>query len=476
MSRLAVTRAGAQAVIRRRGTSAGLRGAMGAAALARSLMARYRLAGTWPADAELQLLTPPAPTGAVPARADMARAQVPPRPLHIRLSANIRLIRQLMADRAARAARRRTEARPPGAAPQPQRQAQPSRLSGPAIIRMPAPPSEGRALSTTVIRPIHTLAGSEIRTLLVVRSLSSAEPSAGAPAMAVRMAERNRVEAGRDGARPGRSERGRRPGEPRPTAAPARPAVSTIDAARPAPSDQLAGEPVRLEIVRRETAPRAQAGAFRTRAVPARLAAERPKLIVRSRRGQGPRLDRRTLAGRAAPSARQITPIIPRAVIQPTAAGEQTAATPVVARRTGQNAAAPDSPAAIVVAQPVASPLSAPTQTPASPIPASRAPGAPRPMPPGDQRRQAVTLDVRRAPVPVAQKAPAARETAERASEPRSRQHTAEAKARPVRIDAGVLRKALNELPIGEFEPLADRLIAEFEWQLKRGLERNGRR
>ena len=70
------------------------------------------------------------------------------------------------------------------------------------------------------------------------------------------------------------------------------------------------------------------------------------------------------------------------------------------------------------------------------------------------------------------------RETAERAQEPRGKagQRPAEDKAKPVKLDAPTLRKALNELPIGEFEPLADRLIAEFEWQLKRGLERSGRR
>jgi hypothetical protein len=487
----------------------GLRGAMGAAALAKSLMARYRLAGTWPADAELQVLTPAVP-GAPPAptRTERARAEEPAPPLHIRLSADIRLIRRLLADRAAPSEARRerrpgrttavrtevrlvdTVARPervasgrgdPAERARPGRRVRPATLPGPAVIRMPAPASNGAMSPVTILRPIHTHATTETRALLVIRSLAPAEPSAGAPVMAVRTPSRAET-TGRD------TERSQRRAAP-----PAqRDAVigRTPDTTRAALPGRPASAPIPLEIARREASapqtPGAEAAlehpaqtkplASRTRAAAARLAAERaPKLAVRSRRGPGPSLDRRTLAGRPTPSAPRITPIIPRAIGQPSAAGDPAAPTRVVARRVSPEAAATvlDSPTTPVIAQPAARQPGAPTLTPTSPIPS---PGAPRPQARGDQRRQAVALEVRRAPVPAAPPAPAAQAAAERASEPRGQAGQRTAKTKPPQIDAPMLRKALNELPIGEFEPLADRLIAEFEWQLKRGLERSGRR
>ena len=512
MSRLAVTRAEAPAVIRppgERGTMAfGLRGAAGAAALARSLMARYRLAGTWPAEAELQVLTPPAPGAPpAPARTERARAAEPSPPLHIRLSADIRLIRRLLADRAAPSEARRerrpgrttavrtelrlvdTVARPeriasgrgdPAERAGPGRRARPATLPGPAVIRMPAPASDGAMAPVTILRPIHTHATTETRALLIIPSPAPAEPSAGAPVTAIRTPSRAET-TGRDTER----------GEPR--AAPPAQGDGAIgrtpDTARAALPGRPASAPIRLEIPRREASapqtPGSEAAlerpaqtkplASRTRAAAARLAAERaPKLAVRSRRGPGPNLDRRTLAGRPTPLAPRITPIIPRAVTQPSAAGDQAAPTRVVARRVSPEATATvlHSPATPVIAQLAARQSGAPTLTPASPIPA---PGAPRPQARGDQRRQAVTLEVRRAPVPAAPPAPAAREAAERASEPRGQAGQRTVRAKPPQIDAPMLRKALNELPAGDFEPLADRLIAEFEWQLKRGLERSGR-
>lgn len=518
MNRLAVTRASAPAVIRPRAMALGLRGAAGAAALAGSLMARYRLAGTWPADAELQVLTPPVPGApAAPARAERAQREEPRPPLHIRLSADIRLIRRLLADRArgVEVRRERSAGRTPAArtevrlveaaarpepkvsarreraervAPERRERSESRTLPGPAVIRMPAPASDGAMPPTTTLRPIHTHATTETRALLVIRSPAPAEPSTGAPVMAVRTPASGAAD------RPGRSEARRPRGTPQARSnAPTSPTGLTPDAARPALPGRPANEAVPLEIVRREaSAPetpgaeppaRVRLLASRTRAAAARLAAERaPKLAVRSRRGPGPSLDRRTLAGRPAPSPPRIAPIIPRAVGQP-GAGDQAAPTRVVARRVGretapailEGAAMLDSPAAPVIPQPAARLPGAPTLTPASPTSAPATPGR---QARGDQRRQAVALDVRRAPIPAAPPAPAARQTTERASEPRGQagQRTAEAKARPPQIDAPTLRKALNELPIGEFEPLADRLIAEFEWQLKRGLERSGRR
>jgi hypothetical protein len=515
MSRLAVTRAEAPAMIRPRGTALGLRGALGAAALAGSLVARYRLGGTWLADAELHVLTPPAPGQPIPARAERTRAEAPRPPLHIRLSADIRLLRRLLTERvgapaspggrragqpeparletrrpevAARAERATPVARERAERPGRERAAR-STLPGPAVIRTPAPAAGSGPSSATILRPIHTHGATETRSLLVIRSLAPTEPSAGAPVMAVRTATASRAETATREA--GRADR--REGLPSPVAQ-AR-ASPGPDAARPALPCRLAGEPAPLEIVRRDAAPpdtpgaeatldhpaRSRPLASRTRAAAARLVAEQtPKLAVRSRRGPGPSLDRRTLAGRAAPTSPRITPIIPRAVSQPATPGEQAAPTRVMARRTSregapailEGAAMLDAPAP-VIAQPAARLPGAPTLTPVAPAPA---PGTPRQPARGDQRRQAVALDVRRTPVPVAPPAPAARETAERTAEPRERagQRT-EAKAKPAQIDAPTLRKALNELPIGEFEPLADRLIAEFEWQLKRGLERSGR-
>ncbi|RYF90074.1 MAG: hypothetical protein EON95_17655 [Caulobacteraceae bacterium] len=69
---------------------------------------------------------------------------------------------------------------------------------------------------------------------------------------------------------------------------------------------------------------------------------------------------------------------------------------------------------------------------------------------------------------------PAEREAAKR-SEARATQRAAEAPPKPAKIDAPMLRKALADLPASDFEPLAERLIAEFEWKLRRGLERSGR-
>lgn len=496
MRRLAVMRAQSPAVIRPRAVALGLRGATGAAALAESLMARYRLAGTWPADAELQVLTPPVPGAPrAPPRTERVRAAEPGTPLHIRLSADIRLIRRLLAERTSPPEPRR---QPPGRAPvartevrvvetprrsgpaTPDRPARtertataarpdrPPALPGPAIIRIPGPASGTATSSVTVLRPIHIRAATETLGLLVIRAPAPAKPPTEAPVMAIRAPAPSRPKSpGREG--PGPSNASHVPRT-------ATPAAPVADAARPALPDRPANEAVPLEIVRRdapspaardaetagEPAARERPLAARTRVAAARLVARRaPKLAVRSRRGPRPSLDRRTLAGRPAPSTPRITPIIPRAVSQPGAAGEQATPTRVVARRIDREAAQ-----AILEG--------ASTLTPASPTPSPRAPG---PRGRGDQRRQAVSLEVRRAPIPVAPPAPAAREVAERAAEPRGKAgpRPAEDRSKPVKLDAPTLRKALNELPVGDFEPLADRLIAEFEWQLKRGLERSGR-
>ncbi|RYF93691.1 MAG: hypothetical protein EON95_08005, partial [Caulobacteraceae bacterium] len=361
MSRLAVTRAAAPVLIGPVRVASSLQGAQGAAALANALLARYRLGGTWPADAELLVLTPPGPAPES-APTEPARSPDRPQPLHIRLSADIRLLRRLLAGRAAASVRsgpdRRDVARPAPRRTQPRQADRPARLEQPAsgstITRLSTSAAPDRSPGISQAYRTRTLSGSKSMSLLVIRIPEAAASPGPAAVMSVRA-----------------------------------PAGSPIAAETPAqPASPTAG-PAPLDVARAAAA--IDRPALRTRATAAaraRAADRTPKLVVRNRRGPGASLDRRTLAGRAAPQAARITPIIPR--VSGPAAGLGAAA--VLA---GPDRVIPDRST-----RSPGPPLDALAVRALAAQPANAAqPASARPAPtPGDQRRQALPLDVRRPP------------------------------------------------------------------------------
>ncbi|MBI1407402.1 MAG: hypothetical protein GC145_14920 [Caulobacter sp.] len=200
------------------------------------------------------------------------------------------------------------------------------------------------------------------------------------------------------------------------------------------------------------------------RATPARSAAEAPRpaawrapetrptvLTVRRRSTTARASDRRVLARRGPPPRFDFSPIIPRVARTPDTA----------AARLGSAAA---------------------DLAPARPAPADSRTTARSPA------GRAAPLEVRRNPLPapapsvgqtpgrpeVAASAPAARPNAARQASSRSAPAATPAPPRP-ELDVPALRRALNHLPVQDIAPLADRLFEHFERHVRRGLERRGR-